>query len=117
VVAGYRERGGVLPDDASADVVSRRADAGDQAARDALAACGARLGVGLGLVVNLLNPERIVVGGGVAGAGEWFLGPAREEASRRAWAPIASQCDIVAAQLGPMAGAIGAALLGIPGAE
>ena len=113
VVDEYRR----LAEDPAADVdaerVARLADVGDNAARQALALCGKRLGVGLAVLVNLLNPERIVIGGGVAGAGEWFLEPARIEGERRAWVQSWAQCQVVPAALGTTAGAVGAALLGL----
>ena len=113
VVDEYRR----LAEDPAADVdaerVARLAERGDKAARQALALCGKRLGVGLAVLVNLLNPERIVIGGGVAGAGEWFLGPARIEGERRAWVESWAQCEGVPAGLGATAGAVGAALLGL----
>lgn len=111
IVRSYVELAGEVGEVADAAEVARRAESGDVAARDALARSGARLGVGLAILVNLFNPERIVVGGGVAGAGEWFLGAARAEGERRAWAQAWSRCQIVAASLGARAGAIGAALL------
>ena len=111
VVQAYLDRGGVPAADIDAAEVSRRGAAGDEVAVAAFDLCGRRLGVGLALFVNLLNPQLIVVGGGVAGAGELFLGPARAEAERRAWPQAWAQCDIVPALLGANAGAIGAALL------
>ncbi|MEC7900646.1 MAG: hypothetical protein VX385_02350, partial [Acidobacteriota bacterium] len=58
-------------------------------------------------------PHTVIIGGGVVDAGEWFLGPARIEGERRAWAESWAQCEVVPAALGPMAGAIGAALLSL----
>ena len=117
VVAEYRRLAENPTADVDAELVARFADSGDNAARQALALCGKRLGVGLAILVNLLNPQRIVIGGGVVGAGEWFLGPARIEGERRAWAQSWAQCEVVSAALGPMAGAIGAALLGLEEAK
>jgi glucokinase len=81
---------------------------GDARARDAFARAGRFVGLALAGAVVLLWPERIVIGGGVAAAGELLLGPIREEVARRAC--VAPQPAIVAAELGPGAGAIGAAL-------
>ena len=117
VVAEYRRLSENPTADVDAELVARFADSGDNAARQALALCGKRLGMGLAILVNLLNPQRIVIGGGVVGAGEWFLGPARIEGERRAWAESWVQCEVVSAALGPMAGAIGAALLGLEKAK
>ena len=58
----------------------------------------------------LLWPERVVVGGGVADAGELLLGPLRDEIRRRACVAPVDRIAVVAAQLGPHAGAVGAAL-------
>jgi glucokinase len=58
----------------------------------------------------LLWPERVVVGGGVADAGELLLEPLRLELRRRAC--VAPEIPVVPAELGPVAGAVGAALWG-----
>jgi glucokinase len=81
---------------------------GDARAREAFATAGRYVGLALSGAVVLLWPERIVIGGGVAAAGDLLLGPIRDEVARRAC--VAPQPDIVAAELGPGAGAIGAAL-------
>lgn len=86
---------------------------GDAAAVEALALAGRFLGVALANLTIFLAPQRVVVGGGVAEAGELLLGPLREEVRRRAGnvAPL-ERIEIVPAALGPLAGAIGAALWG-----
>ena len=66
----------------SAEVVEA-ARAGDERAEKALAEAGRWLGVGMANVIVALNPERIVVGGGVADAGDLLLEPARRELRRR----------------------------------
>lgn len=113
VVREYYERSGLDPAEGEIEAVevSRRAEAGDEAARQALARCGERLGLGLAILVNLFNPERIVIGGGLAGAGSWFLDAARREGERRAWIQAWRACEVVVGRLGGDAGAIGAALL------
>src|SRR5699024_8542163 len=60
--------------------------------------------------VVLLRPERIIVGGGVADAGELLLGPVRAELRRRACVAPVDDIAVVPAELGPVAGAVGAAL-------
>lgn len=87
------------------------ARAGEAAAVSALARAGVTLGIAIANLTIFLTPERIVVGGGVAEAGELLLGPLRAELSRRAGgvAPL-DRIEVVAAHLGPFAGAIGAAL-------
>lgn len=91
-------------------LVTELAHDGDRAARDVIALIGTRLGVGLANVANVFNPELIVVGGGVVGAGELLLAPAREVLQRRALPPVAS-VPVVRAELGSDAGMVGAAVL------
>jgi glucokinase len=67
--------------------------------------------VGLSSIVNMLNPEVIVIGGGVIAAGEMLLEPARAEMHARALAPARDAVRIVAAEFGDQAGMIGAALM------
>ena len=89
------------------------AAAGDSSATAALAAIGRVLGSGLVTLVNVFNPEAIVVGGGFAAAGELVLGPAREVLATEALSPAREFVRVVYAELGPDAGVVGAALLGI----
>ena len=84
---------------------------GDPVARDALETVGRALGVGLSSLVNVLNPEVIVIGGGVIAAGEMLLEPARREMRERALAPARDAVRVVAAAFGEQAGMIGAALM------
>jgi glucokinase len=102
------------PDAVTGLVVTRAALQGDEVARGILAEVGRRLGEGIAGFVNALDPQIVVVGGGVAEAGELILEPARkafgdalEGARHRPEVPI------VAAQLGNDAGAIGAATLAL----
>ena len=62
-------------------------------------------------MVNLLNPDRIVIGGGVSNAGEFILRPLRNEIKMRAMKDQASHVKVVRAKLGEDAGIIGASLL------
>jgi glucokinase len=93
-----------------AEEVVRRAYSGDEAASAVLRDVGTKLGAGLAGLAMTFNPEVIVIGGGVMGAGDLLLGPARDELVRRALAP-ANDVPVVAAALGPEAGMIGAAML------
>jgi glucokinase len=92
-------------------LVTELAEQGDQVALDALAAIGRNLGIGLANVVNIFNPQMIVVGGGVIAAGELLLGPAREVMRERALAPNKDEVQVVPARMGPEAGMIGAAIM------
>src|SRR5918992_189767 len=91
--------------------VTELAHDGDPVARDALETVGRALGVGLSSLVNLLNPEVIVIGGGVIAAGEMLLEPARREMQARALAPARDAVRVVAAAFGEEAGMIGAAMM------
>jgi glucokinase len=91
--------------------VTELAHDGDQAARDVVALMGTYLGVGLANVVNILNPEVICVGGGVVGAGDLLLEPARRVMRERALAPSRDQVRVVPTRFGDASGMIGAALL------
>jgi glucokinase len=88
---------------------------GDQAAIDALSEVGRRLGAGLAGLVNALNPEVIVIGGGAVAAGELLLGPAREVVATRALPPVRGAVEIVTAHFGAESGMLGAALLALEG--
>jgi glucokinase len=87
------------------------AEEGDETAVDALRILGERLGVGIAAVVTLLEPEVVVVGGGVSRAGELLVGPARETARRLLLPGLGTETDIRVAHHGPQAGLRGAALL------
>ena len=89
------------------------ARAGDARAAGALAELGSLLGAGIGSLVNVFDPDVVVVGGGFgASAGELVLAPAREAARAEALAPAAERVRIVSAELGAGAGLIGAGLVG-----
>jgi glucokinase len=98
-------------------LVTELAHDGDQAAIDTLALIGKRLGVAIASLVNIFNPEVVVIGGGVIAAGELLLGPAREEMLARALPPSRDEVRIVAARFGVEAGMIGAAALAFEGLE
>lgn len=72
---------------------------------------GRYLGIGLANIVNIFNPDIIVIGGGISGAGRFLLNPARKEMKRNILSPLARNTKVVKANLGEYAGAIGAALL------
>jgi glucokinase len=85
------------------------AKTGDPAALESFRKCAYYLGIGLGIVINLLNPEKILIGGGVVSAGKFLLGPAVEEARRRSHPISFAGCRIEKASLGNNAGLTGAA--------
>jgi glucokinase len=87
------------------------AEQGDETARSLFAEAGTRLGQAIANVANLLDPERVIVGGGVAQAGDWLLEPCRKQVRRLVLAEAAKGLPIVRAELGPHAAARGAAAL------
>ncbi len=84
---------------------------GDAAARDVVTLIGERLGIGIASLVNIFNPEVVVVGGGVIAAGDLLLEPARQVVRERALAPSRDLVRVVPARFGAESGMLGAALL------
>jgi glucokinase len=92
-------------------LITELAHDGDPVARGVLALVGRRLGVGIASLVNIFNPEVVVIGGGVIAAGEMLLAPARDEMLARALSPSKEIVRVAAAAFGAESGMIGAALL------
>jgi len=102
----------------SGEDVTAAAQDGDAGAIAILARVGFWLGVGIGSLVNALDPQLVVVGGGAVTAGELLLGPAREAAEARVMGRAHRRLPpIVPAQLGNDAGLVGAGLLALEGAR
>ncbi|MEU6763936.1 ROK family protein [Streptomyces sp. NPDC046853] len=91
----------------------RRADAGDALTRAALEQIADGLAVGLALLVDVLNPRAIVLGGYFAHFGDHLLDRVRGELSARVMAPEAGDCEIVLSTLGFSAAARGGAYLAL----
>jgi len=83
---------------------------GDPLAMAVLNRCATYLGIGLVNLVNIFNPEMIVIGGGVSNLGEMLLGPARKIVNARAFPISAAAVKIVRAALGEDSGVFGAAV-------
>jgi len=100
------------PDGVTGRIVTRAALEGDAIAVEIFREVGRRLGEGFAGLINVLDPQIVVVGGGAIAAGDLLLGPAREACTRGiegvAYRP---EVPIVPAELGNDAGAIGAATL------
>lgn len=92
-------------------IVCEAAKQGDAVAKKIFEIVGEYIGMGLTSAVNLLNPEKIVIGGGVADAGELLFAPIRETLKKRAMPIQGAAVEVVHAQLGNTAGVIGASLL------
>ncbi len=95
-------------DEVSGRLVTEAAIGGDGIAVEAVATIGRRLGVALSSLANIFDPDVIVIGGGVAAAGELLLAPAREQLRARALRPM-NEVPVRVAALGAEAGMIGAA--------
>ncbi len=96
----------------TAEEAVRAALAGDGRARAGLADVGRYLGIGIANMITVVSPDRIVLGGGVAAAGDLLFDPIRAEIERRVTTTSIDQVTIVPAELGTLAGAIGAAVHG-----
>ena len=94
-------------------LMTELAHAGDPQALDVLAAVGERLGAGLTGLVNALDPEVVVIGGGAVAAGDLLLEPARRVIAQRALPPTADATRIVAAHFGEESGMLGAAIMAL----
>jgi len=110
----YRAAGKTLSDDdAHLERLSKAADDGDQLADKVWQDIGLKIGVGLTNVIWLVNPDRIVIGGGVAKAGERLFAYIRQAISSRCEKTFWEKLDVVPATLGNDAGIIGAATLAL----
>jgi len=104
-----RERGGPDGMDLSGEMISREARNGDAYARWVVEETGTWIGIGVANLINLLNPEMIVLGGGMISAGPMLIDSVRETATRNAFAVPARRAQIVPSRLGGDAGVVGAA--------
>jgi glucokinase len=102
------QRGFVTGEDVTAAALTR-----DDDACSVMAAVGRSLGAGLTSVVNIFEPEVIVIGGGASAAGDLLLDPAREVVAQRALSPSRDLVRIVPAALGEDAGMVGAGLFAL----
>lgn len=99
----------------SAREVAEAAEAGDGLAREAFARAGRYLGWAVAGLLNLLNPEVVVLGGGVVRAGRWLLDPLREAARESSFERPWRAARIVTAGLSGRAGLVGAAYVAMRG--
>ncbi|MGE3616491.1 MAG: ROK family protein, partial [Gemmatimonadales bacterium] len=93
----------------TAETVYAAAAAGDQLAHEVVQDTAKYLGVGVANLINILNPEVVVICGGVTQAGDRLFIPLRREVARRAFRPAVEACRIVPGVLPGTAGVIGAA--------
>jgi glucokinase len=96
----------------TAEAAVEAARGGDPRALDGLAQAGRYLGIGIANMIAVISPDRVVIGGGVAAAGDLLLDPIRAEIRRRVRTTSLDAVTLVTAELGTWAGAIGAAVHG-----
>lgn len=92
-------------------LIAHSAEQGDRVAIEVLAEVGQYLGIGIANLIQLYNPEVLVIGGGIAQAGRWLFEPILRTVRARAHMVPASTCRILPAQLGDDAGVVGASVL------
>ena len=97
------------PASITAQTVFECAAAGDALADELVRDTARYLGVGIANMLNIMNPEVVVICGGVTKAGDHLFVPLRREVSRRAFKPAVEACRIVPGQLEGTAGVVGAA--------
>ncbi|MCX5999576.1 MAG: ROK family protein [Chloroflexi bacterium] len=101
------------PANITATIVASAARDGDSLALSVVSKAATYLGIGMVNLVNIFNPEMIVVGGGMAKMGDMLLDPARKVVAERAFHLPASRVSIVCSQLGDTNGMLGAAALAL----
>jgi glucokinase len=93
----------------TAQVVHSAAEQGDSLAKELIARTGYYVGVGLSNLINIFNPELIVIGGGLSNIGDMLLEPALKTAGERACKEAFQAVHFASAELGQYSGVLGAA--------
>jgi len=97
----------------TSEKVYQAAREGDAVARRVMKDMGRMLGIGIASLINIFNPERVVIGGGVKDAWPLFIGATHEEIMKRAFQIPAERTEIVPSLLGDDAGMVGAAAVAL----
>ncbi|MDP2918906.1 MAG: ROK family protein [Dehalococcoidia bacterium] len=100
-------------DNIDALLIQRAAEHGDPLAKRVIAETARYIGIGLGGLINIFNPELIVIGGGLANMGSMLLAPAYKEAARRSYREAYRATRFAVAELGAHSGVLGAAVYAI----
>lgn len=93
------------------------AEKGDAVARSIIRECGKKLGLALAILVDVLNPDRIVIGGLAMRLGDLLLEPARQSLRKEALAPALAVCTVVPATLGESIGDVAALCIAMDAGE
>ena len=118
IVQSYREelekrKLSATAKDVTSEKVYQAAREGDAVARGVMKDMGRMLGIGIASLINIFNPERVVIGGGVKDAWSLFIGATHEEIMKRAFQVPAERTEIVPSSLGDDAGMVGAAAVAL----
>jgi glucokinase len=97
----------------TAEVIHSAAQQGDSLARELIARTGYYVGVGLASLINIFNPELIVIGGGLSNIGDMLFDPAFKVARERAYRETFRAVRFAAAELGRNSGVLGAAVFAL----
>jgi glucokinase-like ROK family protein len=103
---------GLMSDQHSAlsmPIITQAAGAGDRVALDSLAEAGTAMGTGFAVLVNIFNPQKVVLGGPTSIAGEYLMPSIRESVRKHGMHEIFSQAEINLSAFGPDASLVGAA--------
>jgi glucokinase len=93
----------------TAQVIHSAAEQGDSVAKELIARTGYYVGVGLANLINIFNPELIIIGGGLSNIGDMLLEPAFKTAGKRAYKEAFRAVRFASAELGRNSGVVGAA--------
>jgi glucokinase len=93
----------------TAEVVAQAAEMGDEFAIEVWNRAGSYLGIGVANILTSVGVKRVVIGGGVAKAGEFLLEPIRREVQKRVFLVPVEKVEILPAKLGTDAGIVGMA--------
>jgi len=105
------ERANYVPWNVDPQMIAEAAQAGDEVALETMAETGYYVGIGVANCINMLNPEMVVIGGGIAAAGEPLWGPIERTVRGSALHRSLTACRVVPAALGDDAGVMGGAEL------
>jgi glucokinase len=100
-----------IPSQLSPKMVFEAVTLGDDVSIEIFRQAGHALGIGLTNMVDIVSPERIVIGGGIAMAGDYLIEPARQVVRERAFPPQHQKVEIVQSELKDLSGMFGAAAL------
>ncbi|HUH99126.1 MAG TPA: ROK family transcriptional regulator [Anaerolineales bacterium] len=91
--------------------IKRAADRGDENAIESIAEAGTAMGIGLAGLVNIFNPEKIIIGGPISVVGDYLLPSVQESLQKYSMAEIAVQMQVNLSEFGPDASLVGAAAI------